>query len=78
MNGLARRLGGIDADVRPLHGRLPARDQDLALTPGPRRRVVVSTAVAESSLTVPGSVSSSTPVCPVSRAPTTAAASRAS
>ncbi|MFD6093266.1 ATP-dependent helicase HrpB [Oerskovia sp. NPDC060338] len=54
VDGVARRLGGIDADVRPLHGRLPAREQDLALTPGPRRRVVVSTAVAESSLTVPG------------------------
>ncbi|TDE92821.1 ATP-dependent helicase HrpB [Occultella glacieicola] len=45
---------GADVDIRPLHGRLPAQQQDLALTPGPRRRVVVSTAVAESSLTVPG------------------------
>ena len=49
-----RRLAGVDADVRPLHGRLSHRDQDLALTEGPRRRVVVSTSVAESSLTVPG------------------------
>ncbi len=55
IDGLARRLGGdLGADVRPLHGRLPAREQDRALTPGPRRRVVISTAVAESSLTVPG------------------------
>ena len=55
IDGLARRLGGdLGADVRPLHGRLTPREQDLALTPGPRRRVVVSTAVAESSLTVPG------------------------
>nr|WP_199907059.1 ATP-dependent helicase HrpB [Aeromicrobium chenweiae] len=53
--GLLRRLSGAgDVDVLPLHGRLPAREQDLALTRGPRRRVVVSTAVAESSLTVPG------------------------
>ena len=37
-----------------LHGRLPPAEQDRALTPGPRRRVVLSTAVAESSLTVPG------------------------
>ncbi|MPV88626.1 ATP-dependent helicase HrpB [Georgenia ruanii] len=51
---VARRLAGVDADVRPLHGRLPHREQDLALTEGRRRRVVVSTAVAESSLTVPG------------------------
>ncbi|GAA2085481.1 ATP-dependent helicase HrpB [Aeromicrobium halocynthiae] len=49
-----RRLSGIDADVHPLHGRLPGAEQDRALSEGPRRRVVVSTAVAESSLTVPG------------------------
>lgn len=54
VGGVVRRLGGVAADVRPLHGRLPPAEQDLALTPGPRRRVVVSTAVAESSLTVPG------------------------
>ncbi|MFE6237586.1 ATP-dependent helicase HrpB [Cellulosimicrobium sp. NPDC057862] len=51
--GLLAR-GSSDVDVRPLHGRLPPREQDRALEPGPRRRVVVSTAVAESSLTVPG------------------------
>lgn len=54
VDGVARRLAGVEADVRPLHGRLSHREQDLALTAGPRRRVVVSTAVAESSLTVPG------------------------
>ncbi|WP_199824802.1 ATP-dependent helicase HrpB [Cellulomonas timonensis] len=54
VNGVARRLAGVEADVRPLHGRLPHREQDLALARGPRRRVVVSTAVAESSLTGPG------------------------
>ncbi|WP_298460639.1 ATP-dependent helicase HrpB [uncultured Cellulomonas sp.] len=52
--GVVRRLGGAGADVRPLHGRLSPDEQDLALTAGPRRRVVVATAVAESSLTVPG------------------------
>ena len=43
-------------DVLPLHGRLPASAQDAALAPSPagRRRVVVATNVAESSLTVPG------------------------
>lgn len=45
--------------VLPLHGRLPAAAQDAALAPpaGPTasgRRVVLATAVAESSLTVPG------------------------
>ncbi|MCL3837051.1 ATP-dependent helicase HrpB [Aeromicrobium duanguangcaii] len=49
-----RRLTGVDADVHPLHGRLSGAEQDRALTEGPRRRVIVSTAVAESSLTVPG------------------------
>jgi ATP-dependent helicase HrpB len=50
----AAALSGVDADVLPLHGRLPAAEQDAALRPGPRRRVVLATAVAESSLTVPG------------------------
>jgi ATP-dependent helicase HrpB len=48
------RLGGLDADVLPLHGELPPAEQDRALTPGPRRRVVLSTSIAETSLTVPG------------------------
>ncbi|RZQ62240.1 ATP-dependent helicase HrpB [Amycolatopsis suaedae] len=51
----ASLLAGVsDVDVLPLHGRLPAARQDAALRPGPRRRVVLATAVAESSLTVPG------------------------
>ncbi|MDO5498655.1 MAG: ATP-dependent helicase HrpB [Propionibacteriaceae bacterium] len=40
--------------VLPLHGRLTAADQQAALAPSERRRVVVATSVAESSLTVPG------------------------
>lgn len=49
-----RRLRHVPADVHPLHGRLSGAEQDRALSEGPRRRVIVSTAVAESSLTVPG------------------------
>jgi ATP-dependent helicase HrpB len=45
-------LGGLN--VVPLHGRLPAAQQDAALRPGSAQRVVLATAVAESSLTVPG------------------------
>ncbi|WP_407318529.1 ATP-dependent helicase HrpB [Isoptericola halotolerans] len=41
-------------DVLPLHGRLPGAEQDRALQATSGRRVIVSTAVAESSLTVPG------------------------
>ncbi|MFF3226845.1 ATP-dependent helicase HrpB [Nocardia suismassiliense] len=48
-------LSDVDGvDVVPLHGRLSAAGQDTALRSGSRRRVVLSTAVAESSLTVPG------------------------
>jgi len=55
VDDVMRRLSGVaDVDVLALHGRLPAREQDHALRAGARRRVVVSTAVAESSLTVPG------------------------
>lgn len=55
---VARLQGLVDGvDVLPLHGRLPSRVQDRATSgrrPGDLPRIVVSTAVAESSLTVPG------------------------
>ena len=51
---VAGRLRGLDADVVSLHGRQSGSAQDAALRPGPRQRVVLATAVAESSLTVPG------------------------
>lgn len=38
----------------PLHGRLSAQEQDAALARSAQPRIVVSTALAESSLTVPG------------------------
>jgi ATP-dependent helicase HrpB len=47
-------LDGIDALVLPLHGDLPPAAQDLALRPATGRRVVLATAIAETSLTVPG------------------------
>jgi ATP-dependent helicase HrpB len=47
-------LEGIDALVLPLHGDLPPAAQDLALKPAAGRRVVLATAIAETSLTVPG------------------------
>ncbi|MFF7439634.1 ATP-dependent helicase HrpB [Streptomyces sp. NPDC008122] len=50
-------LDGVDAEVLQLHGRAPAAVQDAVLRgagPDGRRRVVLSTSVAESSLTVPG------------------------
>jgi ATP-dependent helicase HrpB len=51
---VAGRLHGLGADVVALHGRQSGSAQDAALRPAPRRRVVLATAVAESSLTVPG------------------------
>lgn len=58
INRVAERLGGgaLGADVRRLHGSLPIAEQDLAVAaslPG-IRKVVLSTDIAESSLTVEG------------------------
>ncbi|KOX23033.1 ATP-dependent helicase [Streptomyces sp. NRRL F-6491] len=50
-------LADVDAEVLQLHGRAPAAVQDAVLRGAGadgRRRVVLSTSVAESSLTVPG------------------------
>jgi len=48
---LARRR---DVLVLPLHGRLEPADQDFAIRPQRQRKVVLSTNVAESSLTIAG------------------------
>ncbi|SCE70286.1 ATP-dependent helicase HrpB [Micromonospora coriariae] len=53
-------VAGRLADLRdtvallPLHGRQRGSEQDAALRPADRRRVVLATALAETSLTVPG------------------------
>ncbi|MGW0363507.1 ATP-dependent RNA helicase [Streptomyces sp. NPDC002990] len=51
---VAGQLGDVDAEVLQIHGRAPAAVQDAVLTPADHRRVILATAVAESSLTVPG------------------------
>ncbi|MEQ1631914.1 MAG: ATP-dependent helicase HrpB [Planctomycetota bacterium] len=51
LDNLARRLA---VQVLPLHGRLSPADQDRAIRPQSQRKVVLSTNVAESSLTIPG------------------------
>lgn len=54
---VAGLLGAADAEVLQVHGRAPAAAQDAVLAgagPTARRRVVLATSVAESSLTVPG------------------------
>ena len=42
-----------ETEVLPLYARLSARDQDRVFNPGPKRRLVLATNVAETSLTVP-------------------------
>ncbi|MDP9884343.1 ATP-dependent helicase HrpB [Sinomonas atrocyanea] len=51
------RARAAGTEVLELHGQVPAAEQDRAVSgrgPGDRPRIVVSTALAESSLTVPG------------------------
>jgi ATP-dependent helicase HrpB len=43
-----------DLLILPLHGDLSAAEQDRAVSPAPRRKVILSTNVAESSITVEG------------------------
>lgn len=47
-------LQDVDADVLALHGSLPPAEQDRALSTAARRRVVLATDIAETSLTVEG------------------------
>ncbi|MFC4525447.1 ATP-dependent RNA helicase HrpA [Dyella halodurans] len=42
-----------ETEVLPLYARLSAGDQDRVFKPGPKRRIVLATNVAETSLTVP-------------------------
>ncbi|OZB85973.1 MAG: ATP-dependent helicase HrpB [Microbacterium sp. 13-71-7] len=56
---IARRLrdGGPGFDVRELHGLIPAAEQDAVIRgrrPSEAPRIIVTTSLAESSLTVPG------------------------
>ncbi|CAM5364924.1 ATP-dependent helicase [Streptomyces xanthochromogenes] len=52
---VARQLGDLPGvEVLQVHGRAPAAVQDAVLAGSEGRRVVLATAVAESSLTVPG------------------------
>jgi len=50
----ADRLADIEAAVLPLHGRLPLAAQDRALAPSARRKVVLATNIAETSVTLDG------------------------
>lgn len=51
---LRQRLGARDFEILPLHGELPPADQDRAVADSERRKIIVATNVAETSLTIPG------------------------
>lgn len=53
---LAERVRRPDVDVAPLYGALDPKDQDRAIEPAPagRRKVVLATSIAETSLTIQG------------------------
>ena len=51
LESIAQRAG---LDIAPLHGTLPLADQERAVLPGPKRKVILSTNVAETSVTVEG------------------------
>jgi ATP-dependent helicase HrpB len=50
----ARELANVDALVLPLHGSLEVDAQERALAPASRRKVILATNIAETSLTVEG------------------------
>ena len=50
------RGGDVELDVVPLHGDLTPDEQDRAVAPAPRRKVILSTNVAETSVTIEGVV----------------------
>jgi ATP-dependent helicase HrpB len=50
------RIGSEDVDIAPLYGALDSRAQDRAIAPAPkgRRKIVLATSIAETSLTIEG------------------------
>ena len=52
IRALGQRLSSSDFKLLPLHSELSSRDQDEAMDPSARRKVIVSTNVAETSLTI--------------------------
>jgi ATP-dependent helicase HrpB len=54
LNALRNSSATAGFALHALHGELPAAEQDAAVTPGPKRKIIVSTNVAETSLTIDG------------------------
>lgn len=51
---LRETLAGTETAIHPLYGDLPFADQQRAILPGQRRKVVLATNIAETSLTIEG------------------------
>lgn len=47
-------LEGVDANVMALYGRAPREQQDAVFAPCARRKAILATSIAETSLTIPG------------------------
>lgn len=54
LNAVRESLGSRDFAFHALHGELPPAEQDAAVSPSAKRKVIVSTNVAETSLTIDG------------------------
>ncbi|MGL5011135.1 MAG: helicase-related protein, partial [Paracoccaceae bacterium] len=50
---VATLLDGVDCDIRPLFGAMEFAAQRAALAPAMRRKIVLATSIAETSLTIP-------------------------
>jgi hypothetical protein len=64
---LARTPAARGCEILPLYARLPAGEQDRVFRPSKARRIILATNVAETSVTVPESGSSSTRASRASR-----------
>lgn len=53
VDDLQGRYAG-EAEIIPLFGRLASGEQDRVFAPSPRRKIIVATNIAETSLTIPG------------------------
>ena len=58
INRTAAALAGLPQlsgfAVMPLHGEMPPRDQDAAVAPSEKRKIIIATNIAETSLTIEG------------------------
>jgi len=50
----AESLANCGLDVLPLYGAMPKEAQDAVFAPSPRRKVILATSIAETSVTIPG------------------------